>query len=139
MKRLTVQLPVWAMAFTAFMGSAAQGQEYQPYPSPRVTVEQWSQYLAIVQSRFASSAEVFREKKVVAFNDPATGTYYIFTTKGHAAHPAWVTRQIVEEGGQVSVRQIGYFAGDEEPFAKLFAEYQQMNEKLREDVQRRNQ
>lgn len=139
MRRLKIQLPVWAMAFTAFIGSAAHAQEYQPYPSPRVTVEQWAQYLEIVQSRFASSAEVFREKKVVAFNDPSTGTYYIFTTKGHAAHPAWVTRQIVQEGGQVSVRQIGYFAGDEEPFAKLFAEYQQMNEKLREDVQRRNQ
>jgi hypothetical protein len=36
------------------------------------------------------------------------------------------------------VRQIGYFAGSEEAFAKLFQEYQARNAQLLEDVQRRN-
>lgn len=119
--------------------TSALAQEYQPYPSPRVTVEQWAQYLKLVEANFGSNVEVFREKKIVVFMDAATRTHYIFTTKGHPAHPAWITRQIVEEGGQVNVRQIGYFAGEEEPFAKLFAEYQQMNQQLRDSVQRRNQ
>jgi hypothetical protein len=44
-----------------------------------------------------------------------------------------------EEGGLVRVRQIGYFAGSEEEFAKLFSEYQKRNEELKEDVERRNQ
>ena len=39
----------------------------------------------------------------------------------------------------VSVRQVGYFAGAEEPFARLFAEFQQRNEQLRENIERRNQ
>jgi ABC-type Fe3+-hydroxamate transport system substrate-binding protein len=43
-----------------------------------------------------------------------------------------------EEGGQVHVRQIGFFAGSEEQFAKLFRDYQQRNAQLVEDVQRRN-
>jgi hypothetical protein len=43
-----------------------------------------------------------------------------------------------EEGGQVRVRQIGYFAGSEEEFAKLFLEYQKRNEELKDDVERRN-
>ena len=29
-----------------------------------------------------------------------------------------------EEGGEVQVRQIGYFAGSEPEFAKMFADYQ---------------
>jgi ABC-type Fe3+-hydroxamate transport system substrate-binding protein len=44
-----------------------------------------------------------------------------------------------EEGGQVHVRQIGYFAGSEEQFAKLFRDYQQRNQQLQDEVNRRNQ
>ncbi len=36
------------------------------------------------------------------------------------------------------VRQIGYFAGSEPEFAKLFREYQERNEQLRENVEKRN-
>ena len=78
-------------------------------------------------------------QNVVAFSDQRTRTFYIFTTKDHPAHPAWITRQLYEEGGEVRVRQIGYFAGSEPEFAKLFAEYQKRNAQLMEDVQRRNQ
>ena len=40
---------------------------------------------------------------------------------------------------QVRVRQIGYYAGSEAAFAKLFKAYQDRNAKLMEDVARRNQ
>ncbi|MGH8130382.1 MAG: hypothetical protein ACRES3_05960 [Steroidobacteraceae bacterium] len=123
----------------ASFGPGALAQEFQPYPTPKITAEQWARYLAIVKSNFEASAEVFPKKHIVVFTDPATRTHYIFTTKDHPAHPAWITRKIVEEGGQINVRQIGYFAGSEEHFAQLFGEYQRMNEQLREDVQRRNQ
>ena len=45
---------------------------------------------------------------------------------------------MVEEGGQVNVRQIGYFAGSEPEFARLFRSYEERNERLRDDVSRRN-
>lgn len=124
---------------SAAVGVAAFAQEFQPYPTPRITVEQWASYLAIVRSKLDATAEIFPDKHVVVFFDQPARTYYIFTTKEHPAHPAWITRRIVEEGGQVHVRQIGYFAGSEKPFAALFGEYQSMNEQLRQDVQRRNQ
>jgi hypothetical protein len=114
-------------------------QEFQPYPAPRITVEQWASYLEIVRSKLDATAEIFPDKHIVVFFDQEARTYYIFTTKDHPAHPAWITRRIVEESGQVRVRQIGYFAGSEKPFAALFAEYQSMNEQLRQDVERRNQ
>jgi hypothetical protein len=119
--------------------AAPRAQEFQPYPTPRITVEQWTSYLATVRSNLEQSAEILADKHVVLFFDPSTRTHYIFTTKDHPAHPAWITRRIVEEDGQVHVRQVGYFAGREEPFAQLFREYQRMNEELRENVERRNQ
>lgn len=121
------------------MASPALAQEYQPYPAPRITPEQWAKYAETVRQYHAATLELFKNKKLVAFSDERTRTFWAFTVKDHPAHPAWITRQIYEEGGQVRVRQIGYFAGSEEEFAKLFNEFQKRNEELVEDVGRRNQ
>ena len=135
MKRRITLLLVCLVAWL----STAQAQEYQPYPAPRITPEQWQHYLEIVQANHGESLEIYKDKHLVGFSDQATRTFYIFTTKDHPAHPAWITRQVVEENGQVNVRQIGFFAGAEEPFAKLFNEYLQRNEQLLKSVERRNQ
>jgi hypothetical protein len=137
--RLLLRLAALSLLSCFASAMAARAQEFQPYPTPRITVEQWTSYLATVRSNLEQSAEVLAEKHVVLFFDQSTRTHYIFTTKDHPAHPAWITRRIVEEGGQVHVRQVGYFAGAEEPFAQLFREYQRMNEQLRDNVERRNQ
>jgi hypothetical protein len=126
---------------TAFGLSAlpALPQDYQPYPSPRITTEQWAKYGETVRQYHGASLELFKDKQLVAFSDLRTRTFWVFTLKDHPAHPAWITRQMYEEGGLVRVRQIGYFAGSEEEFAKLFSEFQKRNEELKEDVERRNQ
>ena len=118
---------------------AAAPQDFQPYPSPQISAEQFARYAEQVRQGYGATAEVIREEKVVVFSDPRTRTFWVFTTKAHPAHPAWITRQMVEENGQVKVRQIGYFAGSEPEFAKLFRSYQERNAQLMEDVQRRNQ
>jgi hypothetical protein len=119
--------------------AAARAQEFEPYPSPRITVDQWQKYLLEVRSRHEASLEIYKDKNVVVFSDPTTRTFYIFTTKDNPAHPAWITRQIVEQGGKVNVRQIGYFAGAQEPFDRVFSEYLQLNEQLKHEVEQRNQ
>jgi len=119
--------------------AAARAQEFQPYPSPKITVDQWQKYLLEVRSRHEASAEIYRDKNVVVFSDQTTRTFYIFTTKDNPAHPAWITRQIVEQGGEVNVRQIGYFAGAQAPFDRMFSEYLQLNEQLKHEVEQRNQ
>ncbi len=120
------------------MATPALAQEYQPYPSPRITPKQWARYGEQVRQNHGASLEVFEDKQLIAFSDERTRTFWLFTLKKHPAHPAWVTRQMYEEDGVVRVRQIGYFAGSEEEFAKLFLEYQKRNEELKEDVERRN-
>jgi hypothetical protein len=133
MKLHLVAVALWLLA------GPALAQEYQPYPIPRITPAQWVKYAEQVRQNHGATAELFKDKRLVAFSDPPTRTFWIFTLKDHPAHPAWITRQLYEEGGLVRVRQIGYFAGSEDEFAKLFHEYQQRNELLKEDVERRNQ
>jgi hypothetical protein len=132
----------WCGALS-ILGSLIAGpgtaQEFRPYPAPHITAQQWAEYADQVRRSYADSAEILKGQALVAFSDQRTRTFYIFTTKDHPAHPAWITRQLYEEGGEVRVRQIGYFAGSEPEFAKLFADYQKRNAQLMEDVQRRNQ
>lgn len=128
----SIALALWLMA------APALAQEYQPYPSPRITPEQWARYGATVRQHHGASLEVFKDRKLIAFSDLRARIFWIFTLKDHPAHPAWITRQMYEENGEVRVRQIGYFAGSEAAFAKLFEEYLRRNEELKEDVERRN-
>jgi hypothetical protein len=129
-----------ALLLAASLAAApAFAQEWQPYPQPKITVEQWKAYLATVREYLESTAEIYKDKGVVVFSNPDTRTFYIFTTKDNPAHPAWITRQLVEEKGQVNVRQIGFYAGKEEAFDKMFREYLQRNEELKKEVEKRNQ
>jgi hypothetical protein len=126
-------------AAVLIIAGGAHAQDFQPYPAPQITTEQWMRYAGLVRQAHGASAEYVREEDIVVFSDLRTRTFWVFTTKDHPAHPAWITRQMVEENGQVNVRQIGYFAGSEPEFAKLFRSYQERNAQLMEDVQRRNQ
>lgn len=137
-RRLRLPRLALCAAFACGTAAPAAAQEFQPYPEPRITPEQYARYAEQVREAWESTADIVKQEHVIVFSDPDSRTFWIFTTRDHPAHPAWVTRQLVEEGGQVHVRQVGYFAGNEEAFAKLFREYQDRNEQLAEDVQRRN-
>jgi hypothetical protein len=121
------------------VATAAPAQDFQPYPTPQITTTQWMDYAELVRQTYGATADYIKEERVIVFSDLRTRTFWVFTTKDHPAHPAWITRQMVEEEGQVHVRQIGYFAGSEPEFSKLFRSYQERNAQLMEDVQRRNQ
>lgn len=123
----------------SLLAVVAAPQDFQPYPTPQITAAQFAAYAEQVRQAYGATAQVVLEEKVIVFSDLRTRTFWVFTTKDHPAHPAWITRQMVEEDGQVNVRQIGYFAGSEPEFAKLFRSYQERNTQLMEDVQRRNQ
>lgn len=128
----------FAAAALWLIAAPALAQAYQPYPAPRITPEQWARYGEEVRANHGASVEFFKDKRLVGFSDDDTRTFWVFTMKKHPAHPAWITRQMYEEDGQVRVRQIGYFAGSEKAFAKLFQEYLLRNEELMQDVARRN-
>ena len=127
---------LWVL--TALVAGQVAAQEYMPYPGARITSAQWQQYFYEVSSKHAASRREFPAEHLVVFEDRATYTAYAFTQPGHAAHPSWITRHVIRDNVGVKVRQIGYFAGDEESFAKLFKAYQQLNAQLLEDFQSRS-
>jgi hypothetical protein len=110
----------------------ALSQEFEPYPNAHITMDQWRTYYAEVAKKYHShSVDLPKEHLVVFFNDPEY-TLYAFTTPGHAAYPAWISQRGVGVDGRIDAQQIGYFAGLEEPFAKLFQDYADLIDKRRQ-------
>jgi hypothetical protein len=69
MKRLALSL-VLALGFSA----AATAQEIQPFPAPRITLEQWVGYPAQIQSKPGTTRKLFPEQQLIIFTDHATHT-----------------------------------------------------------------
>jgi hypothetical protein len=118
------------------VASGAHAIEFKPYPSAAVSASQWEDYFSKVKASFGASRQELSEHQLILFKDNATATTYAFTKPGHPAHPAWVTRRIVQEGSRMYVDQVGYFAGQEAPFARLFQQYQETNKRMIEAMKR---
>ena len=103
--------------------TVASGQEFQPFPSPRVSEVQWQSYHYKVEQAHGTTVQRVPEQLVEIFRDSESDTLWVFTQLGHPAHPAWITRRTTGKGDSANVQQVGYFAGAEAPFAELFDLY----------------
>ena len=99
---------------------------FRPYRTGTVTVEEWENYRSLVEAAFAKTMKVRPAFHEVEYFDMATGTQYIFTTQGHAAHPAWLARRIGSWGGADYVDQVGGCAGSWKPYWAWFEMYKRL-------------
>lgn len=127
-----------AIARLAFLSvllcSQLHAATYKPYPEPQITAEQWQEYFDIIAAEFGHTRDEIAEARLVLFTDEASSTFYAFTLEDHPAHPAWITRKLVEEDGAIAIQQIGFFAGDEQAFADLFDDYLALANQLNTDI-----
>jgi hypothetical protein len=117
-----------------FTSMSVNAADLKPFPRAHISVEQWQGYFDSVSKEFGETKRFYEEQNLVVFSDDPQRANIAFTTKKHPAHPAWVTRYVTEDNETVSIAQIGYFAGEEPPFAKLFQDYAKLNDKVREDM-----
>ncbi len=130
MKRILL-LAFAAFAFTNLMVPVSAA-EFRPYPNADITPAQWQEYHAKIVQEFGSTAQQYPAQFLVTYMDKQKQMNFAFTTEGHAAHPAWITRLLGQRDGAISIEQIGYFAGDEEPFKALYEQYLELNEQIKQ-------
>lgn len=111
--------------------------EVEPYETAKISKEQWDEYHSVVASELSSSRRVYKEHSLEIFSDDETRATIAFTMPGHDAHPAWVTRHVVFEDGELNLAVIGYFAGDEAAFSELFEQYERMAEQTRKKFKKK--
>jgi hypothetical protein len=114
-------------------------QEFKPYPHANISKSQWQTYFNEVKEKHGTTVQDIEAENLLVFTDKSSGTIFGFTKSGHPAHPAWIARKPEQRGDSMFIGQIGYFAGDEPAFAKLWKEYLALNEKVIEDAKRKQQ
>ena len=109
----------------ALASAAADAAEvlFRPHAAPNVTVQEWETYRAQVRAALTRSEKARLEDHEVQYFDATTGTQFIFTTLGHPAHPAWISRRSRSYGGKDYLDQVGYFAGSWKHYQAWFELY----------------
>ena len=102
----------------ALFGASGRAQnsnaelEFQPYPNPHITESHWTAYFAKVKAARGAAMKAYPDLHLVTFDsDRPGGILFAFTQPGHPAHPAWIARRLVQTGQNLSMDQVGYFAG----------------------------
>jgi len=103
---------------------------FQPFASPKVTLEQWTAYHEVVKAAFGATVQERPAEHAIMYFDESTQTQYIFTTPSNPAHPGWISRRLVIKSGASSIEQVGFFAGSLDAFTLWFQTYQQANDRL---------
>lgn len=107
--------------------------EFKPYPGMAISKEQWSVYYEqVVDAAKATRQEM--PDKLEGYFDTDRGIAVIFTRPGHAAHPAWIANRPILGGNQLRLEMVGYYAGDQAAFKKLFAQYQERSNRMSDCV-----
>ena len=127
MKQIIVAVAIFLSAALAVAG---EPPIYKPFPVAQVSAAQWETYREQVHAAYGASLRRFPGEHLEVLHSSDNVMHFAFTTQGHPAHPAWITRS-AQNG---SVDQIGYFAGKEEPFAKLFQSYLELTKRTMESV-----
>ena len=102
--------------------------EVEPFDSAEITEAQFVQYHTSVAAELASTRREYASHDLEVYSDEASRASLAFTLPGHPAHPAWVTRYVAVDDGGIYMNVVGYYAGDEAEFVKLYDQYKEMAE-----------
>lgn len=111
--------------------------EFMPYPVARITNEEWQAFYNKARDNLSHTQRAYRNRYMVVFIDTFNGHHYAFTLPGHAAHPSWIVRRIVNQEGELQIQQVGYYVNEEAPFVELFDAYLKLNEQIKPQLQER--
>jgi hypothetical protein len=112
----------------------AAAQQFRPYAEPQITPAQWDDYYNQVATKFSKTLRELEADNLQMFFNETTFVTYTFTKVGHPAHPAWITRLVVATTDKVTISQLGFYAGSEQEYKKLFDSFNDLNERLKASI-----
>ncbi|MGY8814051.1 MAG: hypothetical protein ACKVHQ_04955 [Gammaproteobacteria bacterium] len=132
LQRLSLGLIIFCVA------SASSALEFMPYPVAKISLEQWESFYIEAKTKLGHSQRTYNDQHIVVLVDTFNGHHYAFTLPGHAAHPSWIVRRIVNRDGEIDIQQVGYYVNNESSFTQLFQTYLELNENMKSSLQNRN-
>jgi hypothetical protein len=110
-------------------------------PSERQTTETSIGYASVADAlttlRSRGDVDVSEQNGWTIISEPAKQSLWSFTPPNHPAHPAAVRRTVVQQGSTIGVQMSVLCQAERAACDKLVAEFQTLNERMRQDIQRR--
>jgi hypothetical protein len=134
---VTSVLRILALTLVVLVG-AAQAQSPRRFDSEQITPEQVQAYFE--EASALPSAKVFDKAapNQILVQVPTQDAVFIFTAKTHPAHPAVVKRElVVAPNGDVRFARQSYFAGSKEGYDAWLREFDELERRNREAIQKR--
>jgi hypothetical protein len=92
--------------------------------------------MAFLKTKQTVTFTVTKPDGWVIANDKSPFTVWSFTPEGHYAHPAVVKRELKQnEDGGVYMKMTALCQAEKEPCDRLIAEFEELNNKIRKNVQ----
>lgn len=82
-------------------------------------------------------ADAREENGWLIVSDKTDSTIWSFTPHGHQAYPAVVKRTVIEKDGTIFIQMAALCEADKIPCDTLIDQFKAINEKIRQDTQRR--
>ena len=124
--------PAICAAIVAVAGfeAAAAGEACRPVVAAEIQ-RQWEYHRSLKGAREMVS------DRYQCMQIESTAALVCRTIPGHPAHPSIVIRTIVQDGRGVSLKTEADTAASCEPFLAMMKEYDALNEKVRDEIQKR--
>lgn len=124
--------PALCAAIVAVVGleTATAGESCRPVAAAEIQ-RQWEYHRSLKGARELIS------DRYQCMQIESTAALVCRTIPGHPAHPSIVIRTIIQDGGGVSLKMESNTAAGCESFSAMMKEYEALNEKVREEIQKR--
>jgi hypothetical protein len=117
--------------------SAAVGIASAQQPTAAQSSIGYSSVAAALQAlQHKSGVNIVNQGGWTVIDDPSDQTIWSFAPPGYPAYPAAVRRQIVKGSDGISVKTSILCQGAKQPCDKLAADFQELNKKMRENINR---
>ena len=105
------------------------------FPTDKITKEQWQTYLDEVKA-IPSVISTTAPNQLI-FSVIADNSIYVFTTEDHPAYPAVVKRHVQMVDGHTVMIRHGHYAGDREAYDYWWHEFDALDVKIKEQLDKR--
>jgi hypothetical protein len=123
---------VASLALFFALPTTSYAQLFRPFSDSKINQEQWDVYFSEVSKKHSVGARDLESERLQMFFNAQTQVVYTFTKPGHPAHPAWISRLIVSVDKKLALSLVGFYAGSDTEYQKLFDQTMRTSQQLRD-------
>jgi hypothetical protein len=131
-----VRLPRYILTTLAAISAGVSIASAQQPTAPQSSIGYPSVAAALQALQHKSGVNIVNQGGWTVIDDPSEQTIWSFAPPGHPAYPAAVRRQIIKESGGFSLKMNVLCQAAKQPCDKLVADFQELNKKMRENINR---